>query len=155
MEDGVGVDEIQNIHNINMPNESVGWCISCDTFEHVEYPQQAISELHRILMPGGFLILTSVMLYPIHAAPYDYWRFTPDGFRSLLKQFKASYVDWNGKERNPHTVVGIARKGQYCYDNLINRKSEWAMIKDITTNQMLFEYIVSCKKKIFPKPFGN
>ena len=153
MEDGEGVDEIQNIHDIALPDKSVGICICCDTFEHVEYPRKAISEFYRILMPGGFLILTSVMLYPIHSAPFDYWRFTPDGFRSLLKGFQSSYVDWNGDVRNPHTVIGVARKGQYCYDNLIKRKPEWANIVDITMKEKFLNYIVPYKKMIFPKPF--
>lgn len=32
--------------------------ISCETIEHIQYPQKAIKELYRVLKPGGTLLLT-------------------------------------------------------------------------------------------------
>jgi SAM-dependent methyltransferase len=153
MENGLGVDEIQNLHEINLPDKSVGMCISCNTFEHVEYPRKAVSELYRVLKPGGFLIISSHMNFRIHAAPDDYWRFTPDGFRSLLKSFESVYVDWNGKEKNPHTVVGIARKGAYSFENISNQREEWRSITDVPLSETIFEFIVKCKKYIDKSPY--
>ena len=51
------------------------------------------------------------MNFPIHDYPYDYWRFTPEAFRSLLKPFTSSFVDFAGEGDFPHTVVGIGFKG--------------------------------------------
>jgi SAM-dependent methyltransferase len=154
---GVGVDEIQNLHNLTLPDNSVGMCVSCDTLEHVEYPRDAIREMYRVLKPGGFLILTSVMLFPIHSYPHDYWRFTPEGFKSLLSPFTSSYVSWNGDVRNPHTVVGVARKGTIyndgLYDILAAKRIEWTSVPDITTGMKLFNFVVKCKKFIDKKPY--
>jgi SAM-dependent methyltransferase len=130
MSQGTGVDVILDLHNINLPSESVGTVISCDTLEHVEFPRKALTEIYRILKPNGVLIITSVMLYNIHNAPNDYWRFTPEGFKSLLSQFQSSYVDWNGKKENPHTVVGIGSKTEYNFDQLKAKRNEWRMIND-------------------------
>jgi len=58
------------------------------------------------------VVITSVMDFPIHEFPYDYWRFTPEAFKSILKPFQTSFVGWQGKELFPHTVVGIAVKGE-------------------------------------------
>jgi hypothetical protein len=54
------------------------------------------------------LIMTSVMKFPIHEYPYDYWRFTPEAFRSLRKAFAGVYVDTVGEEDFPHLVFAIA-----------------------------------------------
>ena len=111
MREGPGVDVILNLHNINLPPESVGTVLILDTLEHVEFPRKAIKEIHRILKPNGILIMSSVMYFPIHNHPCDYWRFTPEAFRSLLEPFTSSFVDFAGESSFPHTVVGIGFKG--------------------------------------------
>lgn len=111
MREGPGVDRILNLHHIDLPDESVGSVISLDTLEHVEYPHRAMEEIHRVIKPGGLAVISSVMRFPIHDFPYDYWRFTPEAFRSILKPFESSFVGFAGEELFPHTVVGIGFKG--------------------------------------------
>lgn len=108
---GRGVDRILDLHDIDMPGASVGSVLCIDTLEHVEFPRKAIAEIHRILGPGGLVVLTSSMYFPIHDHPHDYWRFTPDGFRSLLRDFEYSLVESAGKEDFPALVVGVTVKG--------------------------------------------
>lgn len=111
MRPGPGVDLVLNLHNLDLPDSSVGTAICMDTIEHVEYPRQAINELHRTLQPNGVLIMSSVMNFPIHGYPNDYWRFTPEGFRSLLKDFSHAFVGFTGPSEFPHTIISIAFKG--------------------------------------------
>lgn len=111
MREGPGVDKILNLHALDLPDSSVGFVLCVDTLEHVEYPGKAMEEIHRVLKPGGIVIITSVMNFPIHEYPYDYWRFTPEAFRSILKPFANSFVGFQGTEVFPHTVVGIGVKG--------------------------------------------
>lgn len=110
MRPGKGVDLILDLHNIELSDETAGTVLMIDTLEHVEFCRKAVSEVYRILKPGGILIITSVMKFPIHEYPNDYWRFTPEGFRSLLNQFSFAYVDYIGEKSFPHTVVGIGIK---------------------------------------------
>jgi SAM-dependent methyltransferase len=110
LRNGPGVDVILNLHHIDLPSESVGTVLILDTLEHVEFPRKAIENVHRILNKNGILVITSVMNFPIHDYPYDYWRFTPEGFRSLLKSFPFSFVDSLGSLDFPHTIVGLALK---------------------------------------------
>lgn len=113
MREGKGVDRILDLHNIDLPDASMAAVISCDTFEHVEYPRRAIEEIHRILKPDGLVVLTSVMNFPIHAYPNDYWRFTPEGFRSLLNIFEHVIVgDFGLQSDHPETVVGLGFKAK-------------------------------------------
>jgi len=118
MRPGPGVDCILNLHDVDLPNESAGTVLCLDTLEHVEFCHKAVNEMHRILKPDGFCILSSVMKFPIHGYPDDYWRFTPAGFESLLSCFESQYVTFVGDKKFPHTVYGIGAKGNIDWAQL-------------------------------------
>ena len=63
-----------------------------------------------MLRPGGFAVVTSVMYFPIHAYPSDYWRFTPEGFRAMGRPFERVMVEWAGLRDFPHSVVLIGAR---------------------------------------------
>ncbi len=108
---GPGVDVLMDLHSAGARTGSVGTVLVIDTLEHVEYPHRALEEVHRVLAPRGAAIVTTVMDFPIHEHPSDYWRFTPEGMRSLLRPFAVSVVEALGEPRSPHTVVGVGLKG--------------------------------------------
>ena len=123
MRQGLGVDKVLDLHNIDLPDNTVATVLSFDTLEHVEYPRKALAELHRVLKPDGVVVISSVMDFPIHGYPSDYWRFTPEAFKSILKPFDNVFVGYQGKESYPHTVVGIGFKGEV--PDLANFESEY------------------------------
>jgi SAM-dependent methyltransferase len=130
MRPGPGVDKVLNLHDVDLPNETAGTVISLDTLEHVEYPREAVKEIHRILKPDGVAILTSVLQFPIHGYPNDFWRFTPEGFKSLLRPFQNSIVGGcAGTEDFPQTIIGIGFKGDYpdltAYNEQYEKWSKW------------------------------
>lgn len=110
MRPGPGVDKVLNLHDIDLPNNHIGTALLMDTLEHVEYPHRALEEVHRVLKPGGLVVMTSVLDFFIHETPNDFWRFTPDAFRSLLKPFAVSHVGWYGPDYFPHSIVAIGMK---------------------------------------------
>jgi hypothetical protein len=107
---GLGVDEIQDLHHLTLPDNAIGTALLLDTIEHVREPFRATAELYRCLQPGGLLMMTSVMYFPIHLHPDDYWRFTGSGFASLVQAFDDSIVEMIGLRTLPHTVVAAAFK---------------------------------------------
>lgn len=111
MREGLGVDRVLNLHALDLPDQCVGSVLLMDTLEHVEYCRKALSEVHRVLAPNGLVLASSVMNFKIHEYPHDYWRFTPEGFRSLFHQFETVLVEWVGIAEHPHTVVAAACKG--------------------------------------------
>ena len=49
-------------------------------------PLQLIEEAHRVLRPGGTLIMEFTQMAPLHDEPHDYFRFTRFGAQSLLER---------------------------------------------------------------------
>jgi SAM-dependent methyltransferase len=112
MRQGLGVDRVEDVHCLKIKRNSIGTVLIFDTLEHVEDVHQAMQEIHRILTPGGMVIMSSVMNFPIHDYPSDYWRFTPKAFELLLKRFDVYEVEFDGDSQFPEGVYGFGIKGE-------------------------------------------
>lgn len=78
-----------DVQQIPLRGQSVDCILCTEVLEHLSHPQKCVDEMYRILRDDG-LVLTSVpFLYPVHADPFDYQRFTEDGLRNLFREFKS------------------------------------------------------------------
>jgi SAM-dependent methyltransferase len=110
MRPGLGVDRIEDVQCLKSRSNSVGTILIFDTLEHVENVHRAMEEIYRILKPGGMVIMSSVMNFPIHDYPSDYWRFTPEAFELLLKRFEVHEVEFDGGPAFPEGIYGFGIK---------------------------------------------
>ncbi len=110
MRPGPGVDRVEDVTAINLPDESVGTVLCIETFEHVFEVRRAFDEVHRILKPGGLFVITSPLNFKIHGYPDDYWRMTPSCLRRQLERYDARLSGFQGYEKFPHSVMGLAYK---------------------------------------------
>lgn len=83
-----------------------------EVLEHVRRPALALSELHRVMRPGGALIVTTLTAFPIHDFPNDYRRWTAEGLRAELEDagFEAIETSTGGSVRfmlNDHGERGV------------------------------------------------
>jgi SAM-dependent methyltransferase len=64
--------------------------------EHVPEPKRVLTELCRILKPGGKMIYSGPLFYEEHEQPYDFYRYTQFGLRYLLNTagFEIERLDW-------------------------------------------------------------
>ncbi len=61
-------------------------CVFCSgVLEHVDDFPAALSEITRILSPGGVLLLGVPFRQPLHDEPGDFWRFTRYAIEFLLR----------------------------------------------------------------------
>jgi len=124
---GPGVDKVLDVYHITEDYYGKAGTILClDTIEHFSDPLRAFDIFFNVLKDDGILVVSSVMAFPIHNYPCDYWRFTPQGFHLLLSRFKARVVESAGKEDFPHTVVGIGfKKTTPDLSRFIERLKTW------------------------------
>jgi ubiquinone/menaquinone biosynthesis C-methylase UbiE len=70
--DNSQIDIVSDITAIPVPDASFDAVMCTEVFEHIPDPVPAIAELHRVLRPGGTLILTSPFASLTHFAPYHF-----------------------------------------------------------------------------------
>jgi SAM-dependent methyltransferase len=52
-----------------------------------------LSEIRRVLRPGGRLFFTVPFLWPLHEVPYDYYRYTPFALQRHLENTGFSQIE--------------------------------------------------------------
>lgn len=108
MRAGPGVDRVENIERLTLPDASVGTVLALSTFEHVTHFWRGFDEVRRVLRPDGALLVCCPFYFHIHSYPSDYWRFTPEALEMLLASYPSKIIGWHGAERKPANVWAVA-----------------------------------------------
>lgn len=86
------VDVVCEATDIPLNDETFDTILCTQVIEHVADHNKLLAEAYRLLKPGGYLILTGPMYWPIHEEPYDFFRFTKYGFRHLLTTHRFEHI---------------------------------------------------------------
>jgi len=63
--------------------------VTCNAvIEHVPNPRDLVSEMCRVLKPGGYAQLMVPFVFPYHEFPGDYQRYTRSGILELTRSFE-------------------------------------------------------------------
>ena len=79
-----GVDIVGDVHELPIPDCSVAGVLFQGVIEHISNPQKAISEINRILKPGGYIYVEAPFMQHFHYDPEDNYRFTDDGLEKIF-----------------------------------------------------------------------
>ena len=86
------VDIVADISHLPFSDNSVDVVINEFVLEHVKNPQKIIKEIYRVLKPNGLLYLAVPFVASFHSSPNDYYRWSKQGLRELLKDFKEKEI---------------------------------------------------------------
>ncbi len=86
-------------HEFHLSPESYAVTFSSKTLEHSFARETMLAEMHRVLKPGGVLVLAMPFFWPEHEQPYDSQRFTSFGLRARLEAI--GFVDVRVSKTNP------------------------------------------------------
>ena len=68
-----------------LDNSSFDTVVCTQVLEHVSDPFNKISEIARVLKPGGTAVISVPCAWPLHEVPHDYFRYTEFGLKNLLE----------------------------------------------------------------------
>lgn len=90
----IDVSPYENTHilaegsTLPFKDNSVDFIICESVIEHVTEPHKVFDEIKRVLAPGGYAYISIPFIYPFHASPNDFTRFS----RNALRQYFTSYI---------------------------------------------------------------
>jgi SAM-dependent methyltransferase len=150
IEHGPGVDEICEITQLERRYgaDRFDVVLSTEVMEHVREWRAAISNLKRILKPGGTLLLTTRSKgFPYHGYPYDFWRYEPEDIRAIFADMEVQVVGTDPvspgvfvKARKPSGFVERELESIQLYSIVTHRRCQ-----DVTTPQV---YVRRLRHKI-------
>ena len=82
------VSMVADAHAMPIADASVDAVWIQAVLEHVLDPATVVSEILRVLRPGGLVFADTPFLWPVHEKAYDFTRWTASGHRWLFRDFE-------------------------------------------------------------------
>lgn len=101
---------LEDLGRLPFPDRSARTVICTGALEHAARPRQAVTEMIRILRPGGILLVCSELAPKTSECPDHGWHPTPEALQRLFGKLAATLIGWQGAQQSPHTVFGIGCK---------------------------------------------
>jgi ubiquinone/menaquinone biosynthesis C-methylase UbiE len=73
-------------NTIPLADASIDSAMATEVLEHCFNPIVTLSEINRVLKPGGIFFFTVPFLWPLHETPFDAYRYTPFSLKMLLEK---------------------------------------------------------------------
>lgn len=88
----------------NIESSQYNFILCTGLLEHIPDPQRLIDDFHRILKPGGKLVITASAISSFHEGPDDYFRYTPYGLKLLFAEWDNFEIEGSCK---PFETISI------------------------------------------------
>lgn len=96
-------DIVFDCHQIPFADQSFDLIIAGQVLEHTFKPWEVAKELERVVKTNGNILIEIPFNFPYHSPPYDFFRFTFTGLRSLFTNCKLDKFEVT--EGNASTVA--------------------------------------------------
>jgi SAM-dependent methyltransferase len=119
------IDQVENAYQLSFKNESISNLILMDVFHHLEFPGSALAEFHRVLIPGGRIILVEPCLSLLGLLVYGCLHKEPLG---LIKRIKWQAPQPNGTiQQGYYAAQGNAFR-VFCRQAFQGKLNGWNMV---------------------------
>lgn len=105
------LDQEQDLNRpIACPDGSFDTIILSDVLEHIRRPEELVREMHRILAPGGKVLMNVPFYYGLHEQPFDYYRYTRYALRSMAEDAGFQVVELQAIGGVPEIMADLFAK---------------------------------------------
>lgn len=150
--------------HFNLPFEDGEFdhAVAFQVLEHHKEPNKMVSEMVRVIKPGGYIIITAPFMGGLHEEPHDYQRFTKYGLIELLKRHQCNVIEVKEQGGLFSTIFsllneylnGFASKSKLHYvfsfliyfPLMICTYIALGLDKIFTSKQIVFNYLILGKK---------
>jgi ubiquinone/menaquinone biosynthesis C-methylase UbiE len=130
-----GADFLSDAAAIATVDSCFSTVICAELLEHVPDPRSVLTEVYRVLVPSGKLLITVPFLYPIHADPYDFGRYTDFYWLKTLEEIGFSHIEIEKQGLFWSVMVDMMRV--YVYEKLKPPYSSWKLLRRIYISTVL------------------
>ena len=124
-------DVVADAHDLHMiPTDSADGVFTSSVLEHVRDPWKVVSEIERILKPGGVVHIGMPFVFRFHADPDDFWRTSYKGIDLLCQRFDKIY---SGYSRGPASCMADLIVHFLALLFSFNRKVMYGVLIDLFT----------------------
>jgi hypothetical protein len=129
------IDQVENAYKLSFEDESVSDLISTDVFHHLKYPGTALKEFHRVLHPGGRVILLEPCMSLLGIMVYGAFHVEPVAVTKKIEWFAPN--GWSPENMDYYAAQGNATRifvgKRYC-----PQLSVWKSIKTIRLSALSY-----------------
>ena len=129
-------DYVFDGHFIPVADNTFDMVLAAQVIEHTINPWRFCQEMQRVTKIGGLLQIEAPQNYPYHAEPYDFFRFTFTGMRSLFPQCKV--IDAEITEGNASMVAVSISKYLINTSSIKIVRSGWVLVTRILFGWMKY-----------------
>jgi ubiquinone/menaquinone biosynthesis C-methylase UbiE len=163
--DQTKLDIVSDITSIPEADGSFDVVMCVEVLEHVPHPANALSELARLLKPGGYLILTAPFCSLTHFAPYfyqtgysryfyEYW-LEKLNFEIVDLQYNGNYFEYLAQEvrripqvGNDYAGMQIDENGRSVINQMLGLLGELSEKGHASSEFLCFGLHVLARKKV-------
>ena len=87
------IDQVEDAYHLSFPSLSVANLLLMDVFHHLQYPGNALCEFHRVLLPGGRLIILEPCVSFLGLAVYGAFHREPLGLYRDIQWYSKTNDD--------------------------------------------------------------
>lgn len=105
-----------------LPDESFDAVLCSQVLEHVFTPEKFLSEIRRVLRPGGRLVLAVPFMWDEHEQPHDFGRYSSFGLRALLERCGFEIVE---QRKSMADFGALAQLASAWLFKVVQTRSKW------------------------------
>ena len=144
------IDVFYNGDTIPFESNTFDSIFSTEVFEHIFNLEHIITELYRVLKPGGRILVTCPFAIAEHEMPNDYGRYTSVGLQHLFRKNNFKVIAYEKSGSNFETVMHF--KVMYFYMGILGKLNKIPVLKKFVglVGVLTLNIYTKYMKKILP-----